>query len=170
MPKGELSESKGHPYIPWSSLLQPPACIRLSFSHIKNILTYFESPDLGPIKQGSNRISPVAPVSHHPWSWTLDATRGWMHLEHFRCPPAPCASAFIPGLRHAACPPMSLAYLAAARGEDAANRRRQRRERVPPGSPQGVSGDCALASPTLKWRLKCLSMTSQIHSDSQRAQ
>jgi hypothetical protein len=51
---------------------------------------------------------------------------------------------------------MSLAYLAAARGEDAANRRRG--ERVPPGSPQGVAGDCALASPTLKWRLKCLSI------------
>jgi hypothetical protein len=66
MPAGELSESKGHPHIPWSSLLQLLVCIRFSFSHIKNVLTHFESPDLGIVKKGSNRISPVAPVSHLP--------------------------------------------------------------------------------------------------------
>ncbi|WP_179137024.1 hypothetical protein, partial [Candidatus Entotheonella palauensis] len=45
----------------------------------------------------------------------------------------------IPGLRLAACPPASRAGLAAARGEDDANRRRQRRERVPPGYPKGMT-------------------------------
>ncbi len=46
---------------------------------------------------------------------------------------------------------------AAARDEDAAHRRRQRRERVSPGSPKGVSEGCAPPGPALKWRLKFLS-------------
>ena len=47
--------------------------------------------------------------------------------------------------------------MAAARGEDAANRRPQRHERVPPGSPKGISSDGARTRAVLKWRLKCLS-------------
>jgi aldehyde dehydrogenase (NAD+) len=62
----------------------------------------------------------------------------------------------IPGWRYAAGPLTSLAYLA-VRGEAATPRRRQRRERVPPEPPKGVSGDCASVGLALKSRLKCLS-------------
>ncbi|HEY5871478.1 MAG TPA: hypothetical protein VI542_38880, partial [Candidatus Tectomicrobia bacterium] len=48
-------------------------------------------------------------------------------------------------------------HMVAVRGEDDANPRPQRRERVPPRSPKGVSGGCPPAGPALKWRLKFLS-------------
>jgi hypothetical protein len=57
-------------------------------------------------------------------------------------------------LRYAAVPPTSRACLAAARGEDDAKRRRQRHERIPPGSPKGDSGDGGPARAVLKWRFK----------------
>ena len=60
------------------------------------------------------------------------------------------------GRRHVARQPRSPAHMA-ARGEDDANRRPQRHERVPPGSPKGGSGDGSPARAVLKWRLKGLS-------------
>ena len=48
--------------------------------------------------------------------------------------------------------------LAAARGEDDANRHCQRREQAAPGYPKGGSGRGAPAGSALKWRLKCLSI------------
>jgi hypothetical protein len=57
-------------------------------------------------------------------------------------------------LRYVAVPPTSRAYWAAARGEDDARCRRQRHERVPPGSPKEVAGDGAPARAGLKWRSK----------------
>lgn len=52
MPEGELSESKDSPYVQWSLLLQPLACVRLSFAHIKNFSTHFENLGLGLVKKG----------------------------------------------------------------------------------------------------------------------
>jgi hypothetical protein len=49
---------------------------------------------------------------------------------------------------------LQMGWHPAARGKDDANRRPQRHERVPPGSPKGVAGDGALARSGLKWRLQ----------------
>jgi hypothetical protein len=47
--------------------------------------------------------------------------------------------------------------MSAAQGEDAAERHRPRRDRVPPAYPKGVSGSCTPVGSALKLRLKFLS-------------
>jgi hypothetical protein len=66
----------------------------------------------------------------------------------------------IPGLRYPVGTLTSLVHWAAARGENAAKRRRQRRERVPPWYPKRVSKDCAPEGSALKWPLKFLSFAA----------